>query len=201
MPPAGIECYLNAWCEMSAANEARKRVSKVMLVIGALLLLFGVFTKSGWGGFALLMGGALFAFGAIMFTSVSIIDGLPWLVRLMSHLSEPIWDGETIHTDGDEYKIRYIFGEQESPRFMASDVCFAIGVPPPAKDALQWGGVPLLREGKYAYFSEADVQTYLALRAVNNRAANRLLVLIRNNVLRRIEKRREDEQRFKQEQG
>src|ERR1700690_1564032 len=112
MPPAGIEDYLNAWCEMSAANEARKGVSKSMLEIGALLLLFGVFAKSGWGSFALLMGGALFAFGAIMFTSVSIIDGVPWLVRLMSHLSEPVWDGEMIHTDGDEYKIRYNFGEQ-----------------------------------------------------------------------------------------
>jgi hypothetical protein len=186
---------------MSAANEARKRVAKVMLVVGALLLLIGVFTQSGWGGFALLMGGALFAFGALMFTSVSIINGVPWLVRLMSHLSEPVWDGEIIHTDGDEYKIRYIFGEQGSPRFIASDVCSALGLPPPTKDALQCGGMPLLREGKYAYFSEADVQTYLALRAVNNHAANRLLVLIRNNVLRRIEKQRDDEKRFKPEQG
>jgi len=148
----------------------------------------------------LLMGGALFAFGAIMFASVSVIDGVPWLVRSFSRLSEPVWNGEMIHTDGDEYKIRYDFDEQGSPRFIASDVCSAIGVPPPAKGALHCGGVPLLREGKYAYFSEADVQTHLTLRAVSNHAANRLLILIRNNVLRRIEKRRENEMRYKQEQ-
>jgi hypothetical protein len=186
---------------MSAANEARNRVAKAMLAVGALLLLLGAFTKYGWGGFALLMGGALFVFGAIMFASVSIIDGVPWLVRFMSHLSEPVWDGEIIHTDSDEYRIRYKFGEQGSPIFIASDVCSAIGLPPPGKNTLQCGGVPLLSEGKYAYFSEADVQTYLALRAVNNHAANRLLVLIRNNVLRKIEKQREDEKRLQPEQG
>jgi hypothetical protein len=53
----------------------------------------------------------------------------------------------------------------------------------------------LSREGKHAYFSEADVQTYLALRAVTNHAANRLLLLIRKDILRKVEKRREDETR------
>ena len=186
---------------MSAANEMRKRFAKAMLAIGALFLLFAVFANSGWGLFALPFGGLVFASGAIKHLSVTIIDGDPWLVRLISHLSEPVWDGEIVHTDGDEYKIRYNFGEKRSPRFIASDVCTAVGRPPPAKDASQWGGVPLLREGKYVYFSEADVQTYLVLRAVKNHAANRLLLLIRNDVLRKVEKQREDEKRYEQEQG
>lgn len=149
----------------------------------------------------MLLGGGLLASGAIMFAPVSIINGVPWLVRLISHLSEPVWDGEIIHTDGDEYKIRYKFGAKGSPIFIASDICSAVGLPPPTKEASQWSGVPLLREGKYVYFSEVDVQTYLVPRAVKNHAANRLLLLIRNNVLRKIEKQREDEKRYKQEQG
>ena len=185
---------------MSAANEARRRVAKVALAIGALLLLFGVFSKSGWGLFALFMGGGLFVAGAIMFVSVSVIDGVPWLVRLLSRLSEPRWDGEILHTDGDEYKIRYDFGEDGSPRFVAGDICAAAGTPAPAKDASQWRGVPLSREGKHTYFGEADVQAYLELRAVRNHAANRLLVLIRNDVLFKLKKRRDDEKRFNQGQ-
>jgi hypothetical protein len=189
---------VDGWREMSAANEARKRVAQAALAIGALLLLPGVFTHSGWGIFALLMGGALVASGAIMLASVSVIDAVPWLIRVMSHLSEPVWDGELIHTDGDEYKIRYKFDQRGSPRFIASDVCSAVGAASPAKDVLQWGGVPLLREGAHAYFSEADVQTYLVRRAVKSHAANRLLLLIRNDVIRKVAKQCEDEQRYAQ---
>jgi hypothetical protein len=186
---------------MSAANEARKRAAQAMLAIGALLLLIGALTNAGWRLLALSLGGMLLAFAGIMFASIAIINGIPWLVRLLSRLAEPAWDGELLHTDGSEYKIPYDFDEQGSPRFIARAVCASIGVPPPTKDALRWGGVPLLREGKHVYFSEADVQTYLASIAAKNRAANRLLLLIRNEVLRRVEKRRDDERRYKQEQG
>ena len=55
--------------------------------------------------------------------------------------------------------------------------------------------------GKYAYFGEEDVQSYLALRSVRNHAAKRLLHLIRYDVLRRVKKHRDDEQRYEQEQG
>jgi len=185
---------------MSAANEARQRVAQVMLAVSALLFLLGAFANSGWRMFAWSLGGVLFAFGAIIFMSVTVINGVPWLVRLISYLTEPLWEGEIVHTDGDEYKIRYGFGERGSPRFIASDVCAAAGMPPPPKDALQWGGVPLLRVGEHLYFSEADVQSYLAPLATNNRAAKRLLLLIRNNVLRKVEKQRDDEWRYKQEQ-
>lgn len=136
-----------------------------------------------------------------MFLSASVLDGVPWLVRLISRLSEPGWDGEVLHTDGDEYKIRYNFGYKGRARFIASDVCTAIGASAPGKDALQCGGVPLSREGKYAYFGEADVQAYLTLRAVRNHAANRLLLLIRQEVLRKLERHREDDKRYDQEQG
>jgi hypothetical protein len=180
---------------MSAANEARRRVAQVMLSLGALLLLFGVFANAGWRLFALSLGGMLFAMGAIIFASVSVIDGVPWLIRIISHLTEPVWDGELLHTDGSEYKIRYDFDEQGSPRFIASDVCAAVGVPPPAKDALQWGGVPLLQEGKHVYFTEGNVQTYLTPIAVKNHAANRLLLLIRYSVLRKLEKLRDEGKR------
>jgi len=166
-----------------------------------MLLLIGAFTTDGSRLLAFSLGGLLLAFAGIIFVSIAIVDGVPWLVRLLSRLSEPKWDGEILHTDGDEYKIRYDFGDKGSPRFIASDVCTAVGSPAPTKDAFLCSGVSLSREGKYAYFGEADVQTYLALRAVRNHAANRLLLLIRNDILRKVEKRREDEKRYKQEQG
>jgi hypothetical protein len=180
---------------MSAANEARQRVAEVMLAIGASLLLIGTFAHAEWRFLALSLGGVLLAFGAIIFTSVSIINGVPWLVRWMSRLSEPAWDGEILHTDGSEYKIPYDFDEYGSPRFIASAVCDSVGMPPPTKAALRWAGVQLLREGKNVYFTETDVQTFLVRIAVENPAANRLLLLIRNNVLRKVEKRREDVRR------
>jgi hypothetical protein len=186
---------------MSAANEARQRLAQVTLAMGALLILIGAFTHAGWRLLALSLGGLLLAFGAIIFISVSIIDGIPWLVRLISRLAEPAWDGELLHTDGSEYKIPYDFDEQGNPRFIARAVCASVGMPPPAKDAVRWGGVPLLREGKHVYFTEAGVQAYLAPMAVENPAAARLLLLIRKNVLRKVEKRREDERRYEQEQG
>ena len=185
---------------MSAANEARRRVAQVTLATGASLLLIGAFANAGWRLFALSMGAVLLAFGGIMFASVSIIDGVPWLVRLMSRLAEPAWDGELLHTDGSEYKIPYDFDDQGSPRFLADRVCAAIGMPPPPKDALRWGGVALLQEGKNVYFAETEVQAYLVPLAVKNPAASRLLLLIRNDVLRKVEKRRDDRKRHEEQQ-
>lgn len=186
---------------MSVVDKARKLIAEAMLGTGALLLLIGAFTTAGWRLLAFSLGGMLLASAGILFASIAVIDGVPWLVRLLSRLSDPKWDGEILHTDGDEYRIRYDFGSQGSPRFIASDVCTAIGATAPTKDALLWNGVPLLREDKYVYFGEADVQTYLALRAVRNHAAKRLLLLIRNDVLHKIEKRRDDARRFEPEQG
>jgi hypothetical protein len=186
---------------MSAANEVRQRVAKVLLAIGALLILIGAVATAGSRLIALSMGGMLLVFGAIIFASVSVIDGVPWLVRLISRLAEPAWHGELLHTDGSEYKIPYDFDDRGSPRFIASAICAAIGAHPPSKDAVRWGGAPLIREGKHVYFTEADVQTYLVPLAIKSPAANRLLLLIRNNVLRRLEKRRDEEKRYGTEQG
>lgn len=186
---------------MSAADKVRKRTAQAILVSSALLLLIGAITNAGWRLLALSLGGMLLVFAGILFASIAIIDGVPWLVRLLSRLSDPVWNGELLHTDGSEYKIPYDFDEQGSPRFIASAICASVGVPPPAKNALRWGGVPLLREGKHVYFTETDVQTFLASIATNNRAANRLLSLIRYDVLRKVEKRREGERRCKPEQS
>jgi len=186
---------------MSATDEMRKRTAQVILVISALLLLIGALTNAGWRLLALSLGGMLLVLAGIFFASMAVIDGVPWLVRLLSRLSDPVWNGELLHTDGSEYKIPYDFDEQGSPRFIASAICASIGVPPPTKNALRWGGVPLLREGKDVYFTETAVQTYLASIATNNRAANRLLSLIRNEVLRKVEKQREADGRCKQEQS
>jgi len=131
-----------------------------------------------------------------MVTSVSIINGVPWLTRLISRLAEPTWDGEIIHTDGSEYKIRYDFDEHGNPWFVASDVCIAIGAKAPTKGAVKWGGVPLLLRGKNVYYSEENIQACLTPFAIHNHAANRLLVNIRNNVLRKLEKQRDEKKLY-----
>lgn len=186
---------------MNAADEMRKRAAQVILVISALLLLIGALTNAEWRLLALSMGGMLLVLACIFFASITVIGGVPWLVRLLSRLSDPVWNGEILHTDGSEYKIPYEFDEQGSPRFIAGAICASVGVPPPPKNALRWGGVPLLRVGKVVYFTETGVQTYLASIATNNHAANRLLTLICNEVLRKVEKKREAERLCKQEKS
>lgn len=181
---------------MSTQNEVRARTAYVLLVIGALLLLFGGFTDSGWGFFALPVGVMLLLIGTVMITSVSIINGVPWFTRFMSRLAEPVWDGEMIHTDGNEYKIRYDFDEHGIPWFVASDVCIAIGAKAPIKGVMKWGGVPLALHGEHVCFSEENIQTYLTPLAIHNYAANRLLINIRNNVLRKLEKQRDEKKLF-----
>lgn len=177
---------------MSAKNEVRTRAAYVLLAIGVFLLLLGGFTGSGWGFFAMPVGVMLIFIGGVMFTSVSIINGVPWLASLFSRLAEPIWNGEIIYTDGSEYKIRYEFDERGSPWFVANDVCVAIGAKTPIKDVMRWGGAPLLLRGEHVCFSEENVQTYLTPLAIHNHAASRLLVNIQNNVLRKLEKRRDE---------
>lgn len=176
---------------MTAANEYRTKIANALLVIGIFLLLFGSFTSSTWGSFAILSGIALFAFGALMSASLSIINVIPWFTQLVSRHAEPVWDGEILHTDGSEFKIRYGFNHQGSPWFVASDVCIAVGSKVPPKGLLKWGSVPLIIYGKHVCFSEKHVQEYLISLAIKNHAANRLLLNIRNNVLRKLDKQRD----------
>ena len=177
---------------MTVANELREKFSYTLLVIGALLLLLGLFSSSSWSVFSLIIGSGFFMMGAVMFSSVTIIKSVPWLTRLISRHLEPVWDGEILHTDGSGFKIRYDFDSKGAPRFVASDVCLAVGLKAPRKDDLKCGGAPLLIHGEYASFTEESVQAFLLPLAIKNHDANRLLTLIRNNVLRKLEKQRDD---------
>jgi len=181
---------------MSDKNEVRLKTAYVLLAISVFLLLFGWFSDSGLGFFAFPVGVVFLITGTIMATSVAIIDGVPWITGLISRFAEPVWDGEIIHTDGSEYKIRYDFDERGRPWFVASDVCTAIGAKIPAKGATKCGDTALLLRGENVCFSEENVQAYLIPLALHNHAANRLLVNIRNNVLRKLEKQRDNERLY-----
>lgn len=181
---------------MSAKNEARQRVAHVLLMSSVLLFALGFFADSGWSFFLVLLGSTLLLVGGVMFTSLSIIKGVPWITRLMSRWAEPVWEGEILHTDGGRHKVRYLFDERGRARFVASDVCDAIGTKSPLKDALRYGGVPLLVYGGHACFSESDIQEFLLPLSTKNHDANRLLILIRNNVLRKLGKQREAEKLY-----
>ena len=113
---------------MSVANEMREKFSYVLLTVSTLLLLFGLFINSSWSFFALIMGSGIFVMGAVMFLSLSILKGVPWLARLISSHLEPIWDGELLHTDGSDFKIRYDFDNKGQLWFVAIDVCLAVGL-------------------------------------------------------------------------
>lgn len=181
---------------MSAKNEIRERAARVLLMISTLLFALGFFADSGWRFYLVLLGSILLLIGGVMFTSLSIIKGVPWIARLMSRWVEPVWEGEILHTDGGQHKVRYLFDERGSARFVASDVCVAIGAKPPLKDVLRYGGVPLLIYGGHACFSESDIQDFLLPLSTRNHDANRLLILIRNNVLRKLDKQRDAEKLY-----
>jgi hypothetical protein len=89
-----------------------------------------------------------------------------------------------------------VFDVQGVAHFVADDVCIAAGTKPPLKNALKWGGVPLLRHGENKYFSESSVQDFLMPLAEKDYQANRLLILIRNNVLRKLDKQRDQEKLY-----
>ena len=175
---------------MSAKNEIRRKVAYVLLAIGALLLLLGGIVHSAAGHFTAFVGSIVCVMGGVMLTSVSIIDGVPWFTRLVSRFAEPSWHGEVIFTDAGEHRIRYELDARSSPWFVASDVCHAIGNKAPTKGARDLAGNPLTYRGKEVYLSESAVQAYLTPLVVQNDAANRLLVIIRNDVLRRLENTR-----------
>ena len=178
---------------MSVKKTSRANTAYVLLVVG-LLFLLGGFANSGWRSLAFLLAALNLSVGAVLITSVSIVEGVPWLVRRMSRSGAPVWVGETLHADGGRHKVRYDFDSHNQPRFVAHDICSAIGRKVPNESAIKCEGIPLLRQGEYNCFSEANVQAYLAPLAIKNRAANRLLIDIRNEVLRKLEKQREQKE-------
>ena len=172
---------------MSARNRAHTNTAYVLLAIGAVLLLGG-FVNSRWRLLALSLAALNLAVGAVMIAAVSVIDGVPWFVQGLSRSAEPVWAGDLIHTDGGRHKVRYDFDNHNQPWFVARDICNAIGTKAPIQNALQCGGIPLLRHNENDCFSEANVQAYLVPLAIRNRAANRLLISIRNDVLRKLDR-------------
>jgi hypothetical protein len=174
---------------MSAKNVARKRVGRFLIAAGSVLVFLGVWAAETWGLYASLVGTGLFLMGFAMWSSVSLIDGVPWLIRMFSRHTEPAWEGEVLYVDSSYIQVRYLFDARGNAWFLAKDVCAAIGVKPPIRDALRWGGVPLL-QGKHVCFSEDGVHTYLAPLAKSHEAA-RLLTLIRNDLLRKLNRERE----------
>ena len=179
---------------VSARNKAHANTAYVLLAIGAVLLLVGLAT-SRWRLLAWSLAGLNLSIGAVMIAAVSIIEGVPWFARRLSRSDEPVWTGLLIHTDGGRLKVRYDFDTQNHPWFVARDICRAIGTKVPHENAMQCGGIPLLKHHDNECFSAASVQAYLAPLATRNRAANRLLISIRNEVLRKLDKQRDQEAR------
>lgn len=176
---------------MSYANEMRRKAA-YWLIGGSLLpIAAGIYLDGLWGTMLAVMGGLLMCVGIVLLTSLTIIDGVPWLLKLVSRHVEPVWDGEVIQMEGGGHKVRYAYDSRGSPWFVASDVCIAIGTRAPIRDAKTWGGIPLLNHGGHACFSETTVQSYLVPLAVKNLEANRLLLVLRNNIFRKLDKQRE----------
>jgi hypothetical protein len=179
---------------MSARNRAHTIAAFALLAVGVLLLLLGALTNSGWRFVALFLGGMNLFIGAVMIAAVSVIEGVPWLSHGLSRAAGPVWAGGMIHTEGGRHRVRYDFDSLGRAWFVASDVCQAIATKVPHENALQCDGLPLLMQGENACFSEAGVQAYLIPRAIRNRAANRLLISIRNEVLRKLARQRDQKQ-------
>lgn len=176
---------------MSAKNEVRENVACVLLVISWTFIFLGLFANSDWRFFLYAMSSLFMMAGGFMFMSLSVIKSGPWMAQIAARHAQPVWAGEILHTDGGQHKVRYLFDDHDCVRFVASDICVAIGGKAPLKDVLRCGGVTLFVYGGHACFSEKSVQEYLIPHAPHNHAANRLLTLIRNNVLRKLDKQRE----------
>lgn len=175
---------------MSYANEIRAKIAYAALIMGAASVLFGIFFDSAWSAIGLLLGSLLFMMGFVMYSSLSIVNGIPWLFTFLSRHTTPTWNGEILHVDGSSLKVRYSIDSRGNAWFLASDVCNAVGEKAPGKKELKRGDIPLLLHDDSVCFSENNVQAYLRGLAIENHAARRLLVNIQNNVLRRLNKER-----------
>ncbi len=179
---------------MSLVNELRTKSNRLYLITAAALLVLGILLSvlgSGWSTVFWILGIIFLAVGTLSSASSSLISGMPWLLRMISRHTEPDWNGEIIHTDGSEFKIRYTYDHQGNPRFVAKDICAAIGARRPNKGALKWGGAFLLIDNEHACFSREAVTAYLTPLAIKNHAANRLLIILRNEIFRKLDLKQE----------
>ena len=165
------------------AARIYRNVGGGMFLFGLLMLWLDIVL---YGALLVLIGGALFL-------SQFIVEGTHKLIQSTAQPNESDWPGELLHTEGGKFKVRYTIDANNLPRFLASDVCRAIGVRSPHKGALKWGGAALLMQGEQACFSEAAVQTFLTPLSLNNHEANLLLNKVRNEVFRKLDKQREQE--------
>lgn len=174
---------------------SNKTTSKAYRIAGAAMFAFGMFIVFVIGlpwfvGFAALVVGVAF------FLTPTIIDGVPWLIRRIWSSAEPVWEGEILHTDSGDSKIRYGFDPKGCPWFVAQDVCRAIGTQAPSNRAQDFNGTRLVRRNNLCCFTESSVGEYLARLAIENHDAKRLLVLLKTQVLRRVEKDREQKRLY-----
>src|SRR5512135_579026 len=105
--------------DMSYANEIRTRVAYASAAIGVLLLLPSVFFDSAWSAYGSMLGGVLLLMGLLMCSSLSLLNGIPWLLKLGARHAEPVWEGNFIRTEGGQFRIRYVFNNKRSPWFIA----------------------------------------------------------------------------------
>jgi hypothetical protein len=173
---------------MDLIEEMRREASKLPLIVGSALLAVGIllsFTNTSWNLVFTIPGILLIAYGLLSYGAMFVVNSFANIAKSASQKAIPNWDGDILHMDGGEYKIRYKAGHDGSPRFIANDICIAVGVKPPDKNAIKWGGASLLiYEGQFC-FSRESVQDFLTPLAIENREANRLLVKLRNEVFRK----------------
>jgi hypothetical protein len=181
---------------MDSATEMRLKMSCFLLAAGGMLYALALLSDSSWAYLGRILGFMLLAVGAVVFLSVLLLHGNFVLLKALFRNTEPEWAGEFVHDIGSGLKVRYKFDDYGSPWFVASDVCIAIGAKPPREGELKCGAVPLLMHDGFISFSETNVQTYLASLAMKNHTASLLLVNIRNNVLRKLERQRDDTKRY-----
>jgi hypothetical protein len=171
-------------------------ISRGYLYVGiGMVALGGSAIAFGWP-VLLAVGPLMLGFGLI--TTTVIMNGLPALFRSIIHADDPVWNGEILHTDGGDHKLRYGHDPQGAPWFAARDICQAIGEKAPGNRAQNWKGARLIQRNKLACFSGESVKKYLSSLATDNRDARRLLVLLQKQVIEVAERQREAKQRLTQ---
>lgn len=180
---------------MDLKEEIRKEASKTPLIVGLVLVVVGILlsiVNSSWSLVFMLPGAILIAYGVASSGYTFAVNSVSNIAKLASQHAIPSWNGEVVHTDGGRYTIRYKFGPNGIPRFVAKDICAAIEVEPPSKEAITWGGIPLLVYEEQMWFTRDSVQQYLAPLCMDNHEASLLLVKLRNEVFRKHDREREN---------
>jgi hypothetical protein len=150
-------------------------------LIGAGLFLVAVVGLPWVAGFgAVVMGLAVLA-------APLIIHGVARSFKALADAAGSSWDGEILYADHGDRPIRYGFDARGQPWFVARDICAAIDAPTPGRLSKQWD---------MACFSADGVTQFLSARAINNEDARRLLVLLQQEVFRKLARESEREKHY-----